>query len=192
VTFVSVTAGAICDKVIVEEQVEFFDVLRERHSIRAYTSQNIESAIVQQILEAIDRAPSAGNLQAYEVYLVRDMERKAALVKAARDQEFLAQAPVVMVFCAHPALSVRKYGVRGTDLYCVQDATIACTYAMLSATALGLSTVWVGSFDEDEVRRVIGAPQAHRPVAMLPVGYSAESPEIRTRRSLTDLVHQEK
>ena len=129
-------------------------------------------------------------MQAYEVYLVCDEKRKAALVKAAYDQEFLAQVPMILVFCAHAARSEAKYEKRGVDLYCVQDATIACTHAMLAATALGLSTVWMGAFDEGEVRYIINAPYAHRPVAMLPVGYTAEAPQIRPRRSLTDLVHQ--
>jgi nitroreductase len=61
---------------------------------------------------------------------------------------------------------------------------------MLAATALGLSTVWVGAFDEDEVRYLVNAPQAHRPVAMLPIGYAAESPQIRPRRGLNDLIHR--
>jgi nitroreductase len=138
----------------------------------------------------VNKAPSAGNLQAYEVYLVCDDKHKASLVTAAGDQEFLAQAPIVLVFCAHANRSVSRYQERGIELYCVQDATIACTFAMLAATTLGLSTVWVGAFDEDEVRYIINAPHACRPVAMLPIGYAAESPRIRSRRSLSDLVHQ--
>ncbi len=123
--------------------MEFFDVLKARHSIRAYDSRPVEPDKLQQILEAVNGAPSAGNLQAYEVYLVCDDARKAALVQAAGDQEFLLQAPVVLVFCAHAALAEAKYEQRGAQLYCIQDATIACTFAMLSATALGLSCVWV-------------------------------------------------
>jgi nitroreductase len=115
---------------------------------------------------------------------------KQALVKAAYDQEFLAQAPLILVFCAHPARSKIRYAERGVDLYCVQDATIACTYAMLAATALGLATVWVGAFNEHEVRQIIRAPESHRPIAMLPIGYAAEVPRIRGRRDLSDLVHQ--
>lgn len=170
--------------------MDFFDVVKDRHSIRAYTAQPIGPEKLQQILEAVNRAPSAGNLQAYEVYLVCDARRKTALARAAYDQEFLAQPPIVLVFCAHAARSAGKYGKRGMDLYCVQDAAIACTFAMLAAAALSLATVWVGAFDEDEVRRVIGAPPAHRPVAMLPVGYPAESPRRRPRRRLNDIVHQ--
>ena len=172
--------------------MEFFDVLNERHSVRAYTSQSIESDKLQQILEAINRAPSAGNLQAYEVYLVCDEKRKTELAKSARGQDFLAQAPVVLVFCTNAARSAGKYGNRGTDLYCLQDATIACTFAMLAATTLSLSTVWVGAFDEEKARRAIEAPEGHRPVAMLPVGYPAEFPRNSPRRSLSDLLHIEK
>lgn len=172
------------------EVMDFFDVMKERHSIRAYKDQRVEPEKLQQILEAINRAPSAGNLQAFEVYEVCEAKRKTALAEAAYDQEFLAQAPVVLVFCAHAARSAGRYGERGVGLYCVQDATIACTFAMLAATALGLSTVWVGAFDEDAVRRVINAPQAHRPVAMLPVGYPDESSRIRPRRSMNELIHQ--
>ena len=170
--------------------MDFFNILKERHSIRTYKAQSLDLEKLQQILEAINRAPSAGNLQSYDVYVVRDEEHKSALVKAASDQEFLAQVPVVLVFCAHPARAVERYGKRGTDLYSVQDATIACTYAMLASTALGLSTVWVGAFNEDAVRRIIGAPADQRPVAILPIGYAGEAPRIRSRRSPDDLIHQ--
>ncbi|MBU4225016.1 MAG: nitroreductase family protein, partial [Chloroflexi bacterium] len=72
----------------------------------------------------------------------------------------------------------------------VQDATIACTYAMLAATALGLSTVWVGAFEEDAVREALGIPQELLPVAMLPIGYAGKKPRITPRRELNDLLHE--
>ena len=169
--------------------MDFFEVINQRHSIRAYKNKPVEPEKLQQILQAVNRAPSAGNLQAYEVYLVCDDKHKTSLVAAAYDQEFLAQAPLVLVFCAHANRSASKYQERGTELYCVQDATIACTFAMLAATALGLSTAWVGAFDENELRYIINAPWAHRPVAMLPIGYAAESPRISSRRTLNDLIH---
>lgn len=170
--------------------MDFFEVINQRHSIRAYQNKPVEPEKLQQILQAVNKAPSAGNLQAYEVYLLCDDKHKASLVTAAGDQEFLMQAPIVLVFCTHASRSASRYGDRGVDLYCVQDTTIACTFAMLAATALGLSTVWVGAFDEDDVRYIINAPRACRPVAMLPIGYAAASPRNRPRRSLNDLVHQ--
>ena len=170
--------------------MEFFDVLNQRHSIRAFQPTPIEPEKLDQILEAINRAPSAGNRQAYEVYLTLDDAHKAALVSAANGQEFLAQASAVLVFCAHPALNAERYGKRGENLYAVQDATIACTYAMLAATALGLSSVWVGAFNDEAVRQAVEAPEDQRPVAVLPVGYAAEEPRLRDRRPLNGIIHR--
>lgn len=163
--------------------MDYFKIINERRSIRAYKNEPIETEKLEQILQSVNRTPSAGNLRAYKVYLIRDERRKGELVVAADHQEFLSEAPVVLIFCAHADRSERRYGERGKDLYSVQDATIACTYAMLAATALGLSTVWVGAFDEERVRKVIGAPLTHRPVAMLPIGYAVEESRLRARRS---------
>jgi len=84
-------------------------------------------------------APSAGNLQAYEIYSVSRRATLEALAQASLGQGFVAQAPVTLVFCANPARTVRRYGKRGTSLYRIHDATIACAYAQLAATALGLA-----------------------------------------------------
>jgi nitroreductase len=170
--------------------MDFFEVIEARRSVRAYLDTPVEAEKLEQILETLNQAPSAGNLQAYEVYLVGRLDLRKDLSRAAFDQEYLRQAPIVLVFCTHAARSAGKYGTRGEGLYCIQDATIACAYAMLSATALGLSTVWVGAFDEAEVSRILGLPTAHRPVAMLPVGYPAQEPRDRDRRSLSELVHR--
>jgi nitroreductase len=170
--------------------MKFFEVINARHSIRTFHPTPIEVEKLDQILQAINRAPSAGNRQAYDVYLVEDAPRKSALVQAAGGQEFLAQAPVVLVFCTNPALNRERYAQRGETLYTIQDATIACTYAMLAATALGLSSVWVGAFDEAGVHDVIGAPEDQRPVAMLPIGYAADEPRLRDRRQLNEIIHR--
>jgi nitroreductase len=170
--------------------MELFEVFAARHSIRAFTDQPVTDDVLRRIFETVNRAPSAGNLQAFDIYQVTKVEHKEALMRASYDQGFLVQAPVVLVFCATPARSAVRYNERGETLYCIQDATIACTYAMLAATALGLGTVWVGAFDEDAVHQVIGAEPGHRPVAMLPIGYPNETPRIRPRRALEDIVHQ--
>lgn len=170
--------------------MNFFELIESRRSVRAYSPASIEPEKLRAILEAANRAPSAGNLQAYEIYLVRDAAVRRLLARAALDQFFLAQAPVALVFCAHARRSAERYGRRGAELYALQDATVACTFAMLAAAAQGLGTVWVGAFDEEAVRRAIGAPEGHRPVAILPVGYPAEQPQATPRRPLSDLVHE--
>ena len=170
--------------------MDIFDVFLKRHSIRAFTEQPVTDEALQKIYTAVNRAPSAGNLQAFDIYQVTQTEHKEALMRASYDQGFLVQAPVILVFCAVPSRSAVRYTERGETLYCIQDATIACTYAMLTATALGLGSVWVGAFDEETVAKIIGAQPGHRPVAMLPIGYPNETPRIRPRRKLDGIVHK--
>jgi nitroreductase len=171
--------------------MDFFAVLQERRSIRAFHSTPVDEAAVGRIVEAANLAPSAGNLQAYTIVIVRDPERKRALAQAAWEQWFIAQAPVVLVFLADLPRSQRRYGQRGATLFSVQDATLACAYAQLAATALGLGSCWVGAFDDEAVRAIVSAPSDLRPVAILPIGHPAESPLPTARRSLNDLAHQE-
>lgn len=166
--------------------MEFFEVLKARHSVRAYTAQPIEPEKVQAILEAANRAPSAGNKQSYEIFVVKSREALCAL---AQGRAFFEVIPLALVFCANPTRAAERFGERGAKLYCVQDATIACAYAQLAVTALGLSSVWIGRFDEEVVRRTIGAGKDLLPVAILPIGYAAETPEIKPRRALEDLIH---
>lgn len=170
--------------------MDFFDVMAKRRSVRAYRSTVVEPDKLEAILKAANCAPSAGNLQAYEIFLVRKDADRKALALAALSQDFLAQAPVALVFCANPERCSGKYGPRGVRLYAVQDATIACAFAMLAATALGLACVWVGAFDDRGVRRAIRAPESLLPVAILPLGYAAEQPDATPRRGLRELVHE--
>ena len=170
--------------------MDYFEVVNRRRSIRAFEATPVEEPKLQRILEAANRAPSAGNLQAYEIYVVKRPGLRRRLAQAALDQEFVAQAPVALVFCTHPARSEWRYRARGASLYALQDATIACTFAMLAATALGLGSVWVGAFNEEGVRQAIGVDMNLRPVAILALGHAAEAPGASRRRSLSDLAHE--
>jgi nitroreductase len=75
-----------------------------------------------------------------------------------------------MLFCADRK-AIERFGERGRDLYCIQDATISASFAMIKATELGLGTCWIGSFDEDKVSQIAGLPEYLRPVAILSIGY---------------------
>jgi len=168
--------------------MDYFEAVKTRHSIRAFQKKPIEEEKIYRIIENINLAPSAGDLQAYEVIVVKDPMLKDKLAKAALDQTFVSEAPVCFVFVAYPERSSKKYGRRGSELYCVQDATIAATYAMLTVTALGLSSTWVGAFDEEAAARAVGVTGNKRPIAILAVGYAGESPEITSRRPVSNIV----
>lgn len=170
--------------------MDFMELLRQRHSTRSFLADPVEPEKLQAILEAANAAPSAGNQQAYEIFLVSKPAKRAALAHAAYNQDFISQAPLSLVFCANAPRSSAKYGQRGAQLYALQDATIAATCALLATTAQGLATVWVGAFDDDGVWRVLGQPHHLVPVAILPIGYAAETPASTPRRKLEDLLHE--
>jgi len=166
--------------------LEFLDVASRRRSVRSYVPKPVEEAKLKRIFEVANMAPSAGNLQAFQVHVIQDKAKRDALAKAAYDQGFVSQAPVCLVFCADPERSAEKYGDRGRELYSIQDATIAGTYAMLAAADLGLATAWVGEFDDAKVRDVIGIKEL-RPVVMFSLGYAAEEPTPPGRRAIEEI-----
>ena len=167
---------------------QFLEFLIKRRSIRDFKESIVEESKLHKILEACNLAPSSGGLQTFEIYQVKNREMKEKLALAARDQTFVAKAPLLLVFCANPSRSIERFGER-SQLFSVQDATIAAAYAQLTVHALGLATVWIGAFDENRVSEILNIPQGQRPVAILPIGYENERPKDKTLRGSKDLLH---
>jgi len=161
----------------------FWDLIRKRHSVRAYDPDGEVSAEqVQHILEAAIEAPSAGNRQPWHFVVVRDARVRQELARAAYGQQFLAQAPVVIAVCADPVRSSERYGARGSDLYCLQDTAAATAHILLAATELDLGSCWVGAFDEAHAARALSLADHLRPVALISIGQAAVSSRRTTAR----------
>ena len=171
--------------------MDVFEAIKNRRSVRAYTSEEVSEEEVEKLIDAARWAPSAGNIQPWEFVVVRDAEIKRRLSIAALNQTFIEEAPVVVVVCANETRSERGYGSRGKALYCLQDTAAATQNLLLAAYALGLGTCWIGAFHEEEVRRALGVPRGVRPVAIVPVGHPAEEPGARPRRSIREILHYE-
>jgi nitroreductase len=166
--------------------VDFWQVIEARHSVRAFDPDaEVSPEIVKQLLEAATRSPSAGNRQPWHFYVVRDAVVRQGLASAAYGQDFVAEAPVVIVVCAVPEQSATRYGARGRELYCLQDTAVAAEHILLAAVELGLGGCWVGAFDERQAAHLLNLPTRHRPVALLPLGKPAgTSSEPAGRRAL--------
>ena len=171
--------------------MNFNEVVIKRRSIRKFKDTPVDDARLLPILEQMNLAPSAGNLQAFEVFVVRNAEHRRELAVAAFNQMFVAEAPVVLLFLANPERSSATYGKLGEDFFCVQDATIACAYAELAVAAAGLSACWVGAWDEALVHRITGAPETWRTMALLAIGEADKAPDPQSRRPLGEVVHGE-
>lgn len=161
----------------------------ERRCVRKFSTQEIPDATIGRIMDAARWAPSGGNLQPWEFYVVLNQGKREELAQAAFGQAFLSVAPVVIVVCADPKASGERYGLRGETLYCLQDTAAAVQNIMLAATGYGLGSCWVGAFDEVNVSKVLELPPNLRPVAMIPIGYAENVPNPPARRSLDDVVH---
>jgi len=164
--------------------MDVFEVIKKRRSIRKYKSGVIPKEHLRAILEAAIWAPNAGNLQPWEFILVESHEKKKELAKAALNQFFIAEAPVVIVVCANVMRTASIYGERGAKLYCIQDTAAAIQNILLAACALGYGTCWVGAFRDSEVKRILNIPDEVRPVAIIPIGVPGEDPKPRKRRPL--------
>ncbi len=162
---------------------EFLDVIKKRRSIRKFQDKPVEEEKIETILENAILAQSAGNLQSYFIYVVKDKTVKESLTEAAYGQSFIKQAPVVFVVCADQEKAGKYYGERGYELYSINDASIVATYIELVACALDLGTCWVGAFDEEIVRKILALPEGVRPIAIIPCGYPAEKPRMPAKRS---------
>lgn len=167
----------------------FFETVRRRHSVRRYQSDMpVEPEKLHAVLEMACAAPSAGDLQAYRIVVVRGQQERNALRKIANDQAFISEAPVCLVFCADTTRSQERFGERGRSLYAVQDATIAAAYAQLAVVAADMGSTWIGHFNENDVEELLGLEPGLVPVAMLSVGYPAELPEPTSRRHMDEVV----
>ncbi len=172
--------------------MELQEAVMKRRSIRKYKEKEIDEDLITQTVEAGIWAPSAGDLQSWDAVIVKDEKTKFKITIAAYVQDFLTTAPVLIVICANKANSGARYGDRGRELYCIQDAACAAMNMMLRAYDLGLGTAWIGAFKEDDVAAALELPQHIRPVALIPLGYPDEEPETPPRRGVEEVIHKEK
>ena len=163
------------------------DFILKRKSCRRFSSRPLEEGDLGLLMEALRRAPSAGNCQAWFFYVVSNEKGRKALARAAWGQDFVAQAPVVFVVCGDPEESGVSYGERGRTLYCLQDTAAAVENLLIAATALGYGCCWVGAFDEGEARRALDIPIHLRPVAIVPVGFGQPERGYTSRKSVEDI-----
>ncbi len=154
---------------------DVFDCMRECHSVREFTEHDIPEPTLTRILEAASWAPSAGNLQPWYFYVVKNQEIKNQLAEACFEQDQVKESAVSVVVLADPARSNESYGERGAQLYCIQDTAMAASNMILAAYGLGIDSCWVGGFDEVEVQRIVEAAPRLRAVAIICLGYGNET-----------------
>lgn len=164
---------------------DLFRVFSTRRSTRKFDKTKVEDWKIDKLLSAADVAPTAGNFQGFQVFLVKNQKTKEALVEAANKQPYV-NAPVVLVFCTDPSRVKLKFPPEILDKFSLQDATIAAAFSLLAASGVGLSTIWIGMFDEDKVKKILGTDL--RPSSILCIGYPDKKKPPKSRRHLKELI----
>lgn len=93
------------------------------------------------------------------------------MAAAAHDQDFLIDAPIVIIVWADIEKTAAKYGQRGKDLYVIQDAAAAAENIFLAITALDLNSCWIGGFDEDKLKNILKLKNHQCQMVIMPIGY---------------------
>ena len=158
------------------------DAIQKRQSIRSYSSKKVDFALITEILEAGRQAPAAGNISTIKFVVVEKPELREKLAEAA-GQQFISQAPWIIVVCSATEQTTRSYEERA-EMYSRQQAGAAIENMLLKITALGLASCWIGAFDDDAVKAILHIPDNVDVEALLPVAYPASIPLKRKRQEL--------
>jgi len=169
--------------------MDIYEAIRTRKSIRSFLDRDIEEDKLQRILEAARLEQSAKNKQEWRFVVVRDRYKREQLAQAAHNQVFVGEAPVVIACCAESDKHIMRCGL---ECYPI-DVAIAIDHLTLAAVAEGLGTCWIGSFESERVKQILGIPKEIIVVELLPLGYP-QDPGIRekSRLRLAETVHYEK
>jgi nitroreductase len=166
------------------------ELMRERKSTRNFEpDRHIPHIKEQFILEAARLAPSAGNCQTWHFFIVKDTQKKQKIAQVAFGQNFIVQAPLVIIVTINKKRATNGYGKRGLELYAIQDTAAAIEHMLLAARAQDIRSCWVGAFSEEALYDAVGIDKKnYRPVAIIPFGYSSDNPPDRGRQSLKQIV----
>ncbi len=170
----------------------FLDLVKKRRSVRKYQDRPVEREKIDLCLEAARLAPSACNAQPWKFIVFDNPESRKRLCRAAfsgiyKNSSFAGRAPVIIL-----ALNTREKHI--PDLagrfqgkyYPLIDLGIAGEHLVLQATELGLGTCWVGWFNARAVSKLLGLSRHKQPVALIPIGYPADTTERSASRKPLD------
>jgi nitroreductase len=164
-----------------------FEAIAKRFSCRAYVDKPIEKDKLDKIFEAARQAPSAKNLQDWRFVVVTDKKIKQQVADCTNQAETLGKASAIIAAC-----SVCSETMRCGQKIAPIDVAIALEHIALAATELGLATCWIGSFDTEKVRHVLGIPKNVAIIELMSLGYPEEGRRQTARLPVQDIVCYDK
>jgi nitroreductase len=151
--------------------------IKRRHSVRRYSSRGVNWDRIVEVLDSATYAPFAGNLCTLRLILVSDKQKIQQVADAAR-QDFIVKAPVLIVVCSDPEIAVNAYNTRG-HRYSRQQAGAAIQNMLLKITDLGFASCWIGAFDDNMIKGILGIPENVEVEAILPLAHKSVIREMK-------------
>ena len=151
--------------------MDVIKAIKKRRSIRSYKNKKPDWRDIIEAIHSCQYAPMAGNLFSLKFVLVDDKEKIEKISKWA-EQSFIAQAKYVVVVISDP--DKLKYWKERAERYMHQQAGAAIQNFLLHLTKVGLSTCWIGHFNDEEIKRILKIPASKVIEALFPIGYAKE------------------
>lgn len=176
--------------------------LSSRRSIRRYTEQPVDDALLTSLLDQAERTQTMGNLQLYSVVVTHDDAMKRQLAPAHFNQPMVTGAPVVLTFCADFRRTTRWAEERqahpGYDnllsfLNAATDALLFCQTFCNLAEEEGLGLCFLGTtvYQPEAIIDTLQLPKLVFPVATITLGWPDEQPALSDRLPIEAIVHSE-
>ncbi|MCR4392416.1 MAG: nitroreductase [Candidatus Acetothermia bacterium] len=162
---------------------EVLRAIQERRSIRVFRPDPVEPEKVDAILDAGRWAPSGKNTQPWRFVVVESKEKRDELGRIVTQMDMVRSAPVTIAVL----LDTRA----GYDATKDAQGIGACAQNMLlAAHSLGLGACWIGRVRDEQVEGILGAKDHEELMMLIAIGYPAETPPVRERRPLGELVRR--
>lgn len=178
------------------------DQLRAHRSIRKFTDQPVDDALVREIVSCGQAAATSSNVQAVSVIQVKSPERREKLAELAGGQRYVASAGAFLVYCAdlhRPAAACAAQGgefepgMTEHFLIATVDVGLSAQNAVVAAESLGLGICYIGGLRNNpaEVSALLGLPEQVYPVFGLCLGHPDQDPEVKPRIAVEAVLMQE-
>ncbi len=163
--------------------METFDAIAKRASVRDYMNQPVPKNLLESLVDAGRRAPTARAVEPWEFVVITERSMLDTLAGIISTGVFLKQATAcIVVFC------------KDTKYY-LEDGCAATENILLAATDLNLGTCWIAGDKKEycaEVSKLLGAPEHLKLISLISVGWATREGKQRKNRTLEEVLHWEK
>jgi nitroreductase len=184
-------------------------IIRERRSIRNYTNKKIPKETLKELIELANWAPSPSHAENREFVIITDEKTKKKMDEATGNQHYGGSALIVVLskkdwmeknrfkeLCINEwkigdEKTIDKYFDQWAEMWRIQDAAIATENLLLAAWNKGIGSCWMGVFDEEKIKKILGISDTHSVTAVISLGYFDKSHK-STRKSADELIHWER